>query len=642
MCGITGVYKPNGSQPLAEIIDEMTRIISHRGPDDQGLYVDSGIGLGMRRLSVIDVAGGHQPIFTPDRQQVIVFNGEIYNFQALRHELEQRGHQFRTRSDTEVVLHLYVEYGLAGLQKLRGMFAFAIWDTQSAQLLLVRDRVGIKPLYYSEHDGALIFASEIKSMLQHPGTPRQINLAALNAYLSLQYVPGPETMFDGISKLPPGHYLLASAEGVTIAPYWQWPERVSTTARSEADLAEELLALLRESVKLRLISDVPLGAFLSGGVDSSTIVALMSEFMAEPVKTFSVGFAGDTAYNETDYARQVANLLGADHHELVLDADGMALLPQLVWHFDEPLADRAALPTFLVSQLARRSVTVALTGEGGDELFAGYRRYLAVGLAQRYRVVPGALRRGIGRLLNSVGNGSTWSKRYARLSDPDLFDIYMGQQTNFAPAAKRALLAPEVQAQFDLEAPFSGWGPLSREDWLNTLLHRDATTWLPDDLLMKADKMSMATSLEARVPFLDHRLIEFVSTIPVGYHLRHMTTKYLFKRAVRGLIPDEIIKRRKQGFDVPLTRWLRSNGAFVRDLLLSSEAQGRGYFNHAFIETLVTRATSTTNATPEVGGQVWSLLCLELWHRLYLDGDRSWLSLKGTDEYLDRQQILLH
>lgn len=641
MCGIVGLFDPEGNIPATEIIKQMTRIIHHRGPDDEGIFIGPGIGLGMRRLSIIDVAGGNQPILNEDGSLVIVFNGEIYNFKTLRKQLEPK-HRFITHSDTEVALHIYEEYGIEALQYLQGMFAFAIWDANQRQLFIARDRLGIKPLYYTLLDGRLLFGSEIKSILQYPGVPRVVNLGALNVYLCLQYVPAPETMFQGIYKLQPGHYLIMSSRGMEIHPYWQMPDVVERTTRSEEDLADELVDRLRESVRLRLISDVPLGAFLSGGIDSSTIVALMSRMMDHPVQTFSVGFEADDAYNETRYARYVSRILGTEHHELMVDARAAGLLPRLVWHFDEPLADRAALPTYLVSRLARRYVKVALTGEGGDELFAGYRRYLALKLARWYRWVPFPIRQGLGHMVRLVGNGTAWASRYGRLAAPDLFDVYIGQQSNFSPKAKHALLSPDLQATLDMEAPFHDWGAISDADWLAVLLQKDTTTWLPDDLLMKADKMSMAASLEARVPFLDHKLVEFVATtIPSGLRLRRLTTKYMLKHAVRGLLPHEIIRRRKQGFDVPLAQWVRENKEFVQGLLLSPTALSRGYFNPTFVKILVSQALTSPSPAAEIGGQLWNLLCLELWHRLYIDRDESWLGVGDVDEYLDRQQVLL-
>jgi asparagine synthase (glutamine-hydrolysing) len=641
MCGIVGTFDPEGNIPPVEIIKQMTQIIYHRGPDDEGMFIGPGVGLGMRRLSIIDVAGGNQPIFNEDGSLVIVFNGEIYNFQALRKQLEPK-HQFTTHSDTEVVLHLYEEYGVEALDLLRGMSAFAIWDVNQQRLFIARDRLGIKPLYYTLLEGRLLFASEIKSILQCPEVPRVVNLKALNVYLSLQYVPAPDTMFQGIYKLPPGHYLTMSSQGMEIHPYWQLPNIVECTTRSEEDLANELVDRLQESVRLRLISDVPLGAFLSGGIDSSTIVALMGRMMDHPVQTFSVGFEADEAYNETHYARYVSRILGTEHHELIVDASAAGLLPRLVWHFDEPLADRAALPTYLVSRLARRYVKVALTGEGGDELFAGYRRYLALRLAQWYRRVPLPIRQGLGRVVRLVGNGTLWASRYRRLAAPDPFDVYIGQQSNFSPKAKQALLSPDLQATLDVDSPFHGRGAISDGDWLASLLQKDTTTWLPDDLLMKADKMSMAASLEARVPFLDHKLVEFVSaTIPSNLRLRRLTTKYILKRAAQELLPQDIIRRRKQGFDVPLAQWVWENKEFVQDLLLSPTALSRGYFNSTFIRTRVSQALTSLDLSAEVGGQLWNLLCLELWHRLYIDRDESWLEVEDVDEYLDRQQVLL-
>jgi asparagine synthase (glutamine-hydrolysing) len=638
MCGIAGIYDPTRGLSLDGMIRSMTDIIQHRGPDSDGFYVDDPVALGMRRLSIIDVAGGDQPIFNEDNSFVIVFNGEIYNFQSLRRLLEGR-HQFRTNSDTEVILHLYEEFGVDMLSRLQGMFAFAIWDSNRQRLFVARDQLGVKPLYYTQTgSGALVFASEIKALLQHPNVPREVNRSALNQYLTLQYVPAPATMFAGISKLPPGHYLLASETGCAIHQYYQLPEITRQMPASVERVSRDLYDRLLETVRAYLISDVPLGAFLSGGIDSATIVGLMSKLIDRPVETFSVGFESRTSgFNETSHARTVANAFGANHHELVIGESALDLLPHLVWHLDEPLADRAALPTYLVSRLARQYVTVALTGEGGDELFAGYPRYQALKLAHWHKQLPAPLRAGLGALVSIAPSSTGIARRYRHVAEADLFYTYIGQQSNFAPAAKRALLAPDFAAALPIDAPLSEWGELESSRWLENLLTHDSTHWLPDDLLMKADKMSMAASLEARVPFLDTELIAFVAqNIPVGLRLHHLTTKYILKDAVKDLLPPEIVKRRKQGFDVPLAEWLGGRRDFLHDLLLSPAATERGYFNAPFVRGLIEQATAA-ELSPVVGGQLWNLICLELWHRLYIDQDESWLALRRADETVDYQ-----
>ena len=587
MCGIAGVYDRTRKNALEPIIQRMTNVIRHRGPDSDGFYIGDQVALGMRRLSIIDVSGGDQPIFNEDNMIAIVFNGEIYNFQSLRRGLEQK-HHFRTQSDTEVILHLYEEYGVDLLSRLQGMFAFAIWDSNLRRLLLVRDQLGVKPLYYTQTEtGEFIFASEIKSLLQFPGISPQVNQRALNHYLTLQYVPGPETMFENIYKLQPGHYLLMTQENCTIQQYWEMPEITQRMPRDIDRVAHELHDHLLETVRLYMISDVPLGAFLSGGIDSATLVALMSRILERPVETFSVGFKSrHDQYNETVQAHVVADALGTNHHELVIDENALNLLPRLIWHLDEPLADRAALPTYLVSRLARQFVTVALTGEGGDELFGGYGRYQALRLARWNQQLPSPLRFGLGKLVRVAAADSAFERRYGHIANADLFYTYIGQQSNFSPSAKRELLAPDFALSFQTDAPLKDWGVLEDLRWLERLLTHDSTHWLPDDLLMKADKMSMAASLEARVPYLDTALIDYVArTIPVDLRLRRLSTKYIMKEAVKNLIPRDIIRRKKHGFDVPLAEWLQSKDDFLRGLLLSPSAVGRGYFNVPFVRS---------------------------------------------------------
>ena len=634
MCGIAGIFSTVECKLDSSIIHNMVNLIQHRGPDDVGFYVSNCVALGMRRLSIIDVEGGHQPITTQDNNQVIVFNGEIYNFRSLRNQLIKKGYHFETNTDTEVILKLYQEYGTEVVNYLRGMFAFAIWDAEKNHLFLARDRVGIKPLYYTYQNNVFTFGSEIKSILGNPSVDKSINYSALGQYLSVQYVPGPETIFNRIYKLPAGHTLTLTKSGINLNSYWHWPERVEYTTRSEKDLVEEILDLLKESIDLRMISDVPLGAFLSGGIDSSTIVGLMEQKSSGPLKTFSVGFNTHSKYDETPYARQVANYFDTDHHELILGSETIRLLPKLVWHLDEPLADRAALPTYLVSKLARRHVKVVLTGEGGDELFAGYRRYTAVGLHYKYLSLPSTARNGVGKIFSNLANKPNLLDKYQRLTNPHLFDMYMGQQANFSPVAKQNLLSKAFAEEININSPFKEWGEVSRTSWLRDLLDRDAKSWLPDDLLMKADKMSMAASIEARVPFLDHKLIELISTIPTNMNIKNMTTKYLLKQSVRDVVPKKIIQRRKQGFDVPLSAWFHENVSFIQDILLSPSAD-RGYFNLDYIESMIDHVSSDPKASPSIGGQIWNLICLELWHKIYIDNDKSWLEVKVNNEYID-------
>ncbi len=625
MCGISGLYEYRDRRPVdAELLAGMLNDLHHRGPDDAGVHIDGAAGIGNRRLSIIDVAGGQQPIANEDGRVVVVSNGEIYNFGDLSARLRQRGHRFKTACDTEVLVHQYEEDGPACVEALRGMFAFAIWDSERRRLFLARDRLGIKPLYYFDDGQRLIFASEIKAILRHPAVSAEINPQGLSHFLSLKYVPAPETMFANIRLLPPGHTLTCDASGVVVRRYWDlaFPE-TREPQRREADYAEELEARLRESVRLRLMSDVPFGAFLSGGLDSSTIVALMSQMLDKPVKTFAVGFDGPgESESELPFARLVADHYQADHHEVFIRAeDLMNLAETVVWHLDQPIADEACLANYMVANLAAQHVKMVLTGEGGDELFAGYARYAWERLSPAFNVLPGAAK----SLALAV------SRRLPGLRRPKLALYALCQVdeatrvSNWFPLCntqlKAALLSDEVQrvvapgmteAWFaQLLAQTSATAPLDR------MLYVDTKHWLPDDLLARGDKMSMAASLEARVPLLDHELAAFAATLPPHLKVRGLTRKYLLKKVSAPWLPPQIVRRKKQGFPVPMSDWFRGEArSFLWDHLSPATIRRRGLLNPDTVATLLQEHDS---GFADHGPALWGLLNLELWHRVFLD-----------------------
>jgi asparagine synthase (glutamine-hydrolysing) len=625
MCGICGVYPYGVGEPVdAQVLDNMLTSIRHRGPDDDGVYLDADVGLGSRRLSIIDLAGGKQPIYNEDRSVVVVFNGEIYNFKELRSQLQRRGHTFTTDSDTEVIVHLYEERGDDSVRALRGMFAFALWDIRQKRLLLARDRLGIKPLYYANRGGRLVFGSEIKALLRHPAVEARPDLEGLGHFLSLKYVPSPQTMFDGIQALAPGDLLVCDQKSATVRSYWRLSFAASTNGhRSEASYAEQLTALLRQSVKLHLVSDVPFGAFLSGGVDSSTIVALMSECLNAPVKTFSVGFDGDGAsFSELPYARLVAERYGTDHHEIFVRAqDLVAQAEKIVWHLDQPIADPATLGNYMVAELARRHVKMVLTGEGGDELFAGYARHAGDRLSPLFDGMP--------RPVKSLALAC--ASRLPGLHRPKLALYALCQPTEvsrlvnwfplFNPEMKAALLTDGFKATLKGAAAEHVFGDRLAQtdatDPLSRMLYLDTTLWLPDDLLARGDKTSMAASLEARVPLLDHELVEFAATLPPQLKVRRLARKYLLKQVSRAWLPPQIIRRSKKGFPIPLSVWFRHEARpFVRDILSPSAVRRRGLFNPPYVQALIDR---NERGEAECGFWLWALVNVELWYRQFID-----------------------
>ena len=642
MCGICGALHRDGEPVTEALLHEMNDTIFHRGPDGEGYYCNQGIGLAMRRLAIIDVGGSEQPLYNEDRSIALVFNGEIYNYRELRHNLKQKGHTFHTDGDGETIVHLYEEYGDEAPQHLRGQFAFALWDDNKKRLLLARDRYGQKPLYYYHNDDVFVFASEIKALLKHPSVPCESAFdepEILARYLSYGYIPAPDTAFKNIHALMPANYLFVEMGASTLRPYtqsyWETPnissEKIANT-NSIAEYKEIVLETLREATELRMIADVPLGAFLSGGLDSSLIVALMQQMTNQQVKTFSIGFAGDESFDETPYANQAAQYLETDHTAFTVEPQAMNLLEKLVWHHDQPFADSSAIPTFLVSELTRKHVTVALTGDGGDEQFAGYERFYAASLVQKLSFIPKPIWKMLASIIGSFPEGTGYynlvkrAGRFARgaskplglayfdwvrVADESLVHDLSNQSDVAGEHFAELLVADKSPSLSQRGGGFRGWGEV-----LPNILHANQRTYLPDDLLIKADRCSMAASLEARAPFLDHKLAEAVAPIPLNLKLNGSITKYILKEASRGLLPDSIIDRKKHGFGVPLGAWLRKDISMVKDLLLSDTARQRKLLNMSHVETLIREHEAGQRDHNRI---LWTLLTLEMWHRVFID-----------------------
>jgi len=618
MCGITGIFHFDPrAQVDADLLRAMNAAILHRGPDEDGFFVRGPLGMANRRLSIVGLFDGRQPIANEDETVWTVFNGEIYNYPDLRESLEAQGHRFRTHTDTEVLVHAYEEDGPDFVHRLNGMFALALWDAKRGRLFLYRDRLGEKPLYYTVVGGRLVFASEIKAILRDPAVGRAVSVEALSAYLTFQYNPGRETILRDVVRLRPGTMLEAGPDGVTERTYWRVPVEPGPDW-PEARWVDELRTLLRDSVRRRLLSDVPLGAFLSGGIDSTTVTALMAKLTGRPVQTFSVGFRVPGAYDESAWAEQVARRYETEHRTLVVDSmDVERLLPKTVYHLDEPVADYAAIPTYLLSEFARKHVKVVLTGEGADELFAGYDHYRFPRLLGRYERVPLELRRLVAQLARLAPGKIAKAIEAGALDDAAAYGRVRGI---FRPGDVDALLSPDVCAARNGHDPLAPFAELfargGRLDALNRYLLADLSTWLPEDLLMKVDKMSMAASLEARVPFLDHRIVELVAGMPS--HLKWgRERKHLLKRAVEDLIPGEIAARPKHGFTLPLDRWFRNECRdMAYDLLLGTRARQRGFFRPDAVEAAWNGYLAGRDGAFM---QVWVLLNFEVWCRVFLD-----------------------
>ena len=623
MCGIAGVVSTTRESNITEaLVHHMCEQIVYRGPDDEGLYVADGAGLGMRRLSIIDLSGGHQPVFNEDRSAWIVFNGEIYNFPELRPELESRGHRFYTNSDTEVIIHSYEEMGADCVKKLRGMFALAIYDKAKRKLTLARDRLGKKPLHYALHNGNLYFASEIKAILAVAPELAEVNSQGLLEYLYYGYVPDPITAFTGIHKLPPGHLIEFQDGEIRIRQYWDLPEYNTHSPRNEEECLEELEQRLFEATKIRLISDVPLGAFLSGGTDSSTIVALMARASSGPVKTFSIGFKKDD-FNEAHYARIVATKFGTDHHEMILEPDVVQTVEHLTSSLEEPFGDSSMLPTYYVSQMARRHVTVALSGDGGDEIFAGYDRYRIHADRQVFEHIPGWARRFyrnqiFPRLPNrmqgrkfSYNISLPWQERYV---DGLSFLPAFERDTPLLSYDFRQILNRSDDPGNVLRRYF---GQAPAKNPVDQLLYVDTKTYMVGDILAKVDRMSMLNSLEVRVPILDHVFVEWVTGLPHQWKLRGNRQKYILRKlAERVGVPREVLYRQKQGFSLPLVHWMRNELKDMLMILVEPRTLERGYFQASGVRKLMDdhllRGKTMT-------GRLWRLLMFELWHRNFLE-----------------------
>lgn len=626
MCGIAGLVRDDGLDVDQPLVGKMCAAIRHRGPDDDGFYFEPGVGLSMRRLAIIDLKSGKQPIHNQDRTAWIVFNGEIYNYQELRSRLEKLGHAFYTNSDTEAIVHAYDQYGVDCPNYLRGMFAFAIWDTRAQELFLARDRVGKKPLLYSRVNGQLIFGSEFSALLQHPDVSKDIDFEALDHYLSFMCVPAPLTAYRGIKKLEPGHSLRYRKGEIKIERYWQ-PDFSKKLDISEQEAGERAIEILREAVKVRLMSEVPLGAFLSGGIDSSAVVALMSEVSSEPIKTFSIGFE-EQDFSELHHARRVAEHVGADHHEFIVRPDALEVLPILVEHYGEPYADSSAIPTYYVARETRKHVTVALNGDGGDESFAGYERYAAMRMAERYHRLPAILRdtvvkQAIELLPSSAIKRSRVRdvKRFINAASLPSTERYLRWISVFDAEAKRDLYSDQFARQTESVSAAGVLGPwfarANGSGIIDAALLTDLMTYLPNDLLVKVDIATMAVSLEARSPFLDHHVIEFAASLPEKYKLRGLTTKYLLKRILKQLLPAENLDRRKMGFGLPIGHWFRGKlQPFLRETILSESALKRGLFKPETVKQLV---ELHARGERDFSHQLWTLLMLELWYQRFID-----------------------
>jgi asparagine synthase (glutamine-hydrolysing) len=625
MCGIAGfvessdVRTPFAADEARALVHGMCQSIRHRGPDDEGVLVEPGIGLGMRRLSIIDVSAGHQPIDNEDGSVSIVFNGEIYNFRELREELEAAGHWFYTNTDTEVIVHAYEQWGHGAFTKLRGMFGLAIWDRRTRNVVIARDRVGIKPLHYAIASGRFYFGSEIKSILCAPDLPRDLNPDALDHYLSFLYAPRDASFFAHIKKLPPGHMLTWRDGAIAIEPYWT-PGARETFSGTEADAADELQHVLTDAVRAHLISDVPLGAFLSGGIDSSLVVALMSRVSGGRVKTFSIGF-DEPQYDELAYARQVAERYGTDHHEDVVRPDGVAVLDTLVSHFDEPFGDASAIPTWYVSQLAAKHVTVVLSGDGGDELFGGYDRYLQdprVAAVDRY--TPPSIRHVAGLVAARLPQGAK-GKRFLRHIASSERGRYVDAVGFFNADDKAALYADSLRARLSPVDPehrvMAIFDRYAHLPWASQMMRFDLETYLPEDILTKVDRTSMAHSIESRVPLLDNRVIDFALTLPAAMKIKDGRRKHVLKEVAARFLPAALIDRRKQGFGVPLDVWFRGHlQELFADTLLSPKALSRGYFQPSYIRQLV---REHLDGRRDHTLRLWQLVVLERWHQQYVD-----------------------
>jgi asparagine synthase (glutamine-hydrolysing) len=623
MCGITGIFSFDGAPVDPARLEAMTTALGHRGPDGSGRLLNGPVGLGHRRLSIIDIDGGHQPLSNEDDTVHVVFNGEIYNFIELRAELEAAGHRFKTRSDTEVIVHAYEQWGAACVGRFNGIFSFALWDERRHVLFLARDHLGVKPLYYTVAGGQLLFGSEIKALLAHPACPRRVDLAALGQLFTYRYVPSPRTLFDSIAKLPPGHSLTIESGVMGIKRYWQWAPSHRKLS-NEADLIEEYNHLLEDAVKLQLRSDVPVGLFLSSGVDSASLLAIMRRHLSGPIHTFTIGFEGGERTNETDDAREIARGFGAEHDEMIVTpGDYQKYFERYMWDLEEPVGNESAAAFYFVSMIAKRKVKVVLAGQGADEPWAGYHRHLGVKLSEYYRRLPRSLTQGIIRnAVLALPRNERLKRGVLALDEPDVLKRFAKIYAFFTPEMRNQLFHASVKSdaafrQADagdalahLQHDVKGLDPVSQ------MLYMDTRANLPDDLLMVNDKMSMANSIESRVPYLDVRLVEFVESLPPHYKLRFANGKYLHKKALERWVPAKVAQRKKKGFENPVQHWLRERlRSHVDELLFSSDSGVRQYFDIDYIRRIVRLHQEGRESYMR---HIYLLISFEMWHRRFI------------------------
>jgi asparagine synthase (glutamine-hydrolysing) len=629
MCGIAGkvAVSRNAAAVDADVVRGMMSLIVHRGPDDDGIYIDRQAVLGHRRLSIIDLNTGKQPISNEDDTVWIVYNGEIYNFPELRKQLLASGHVLKTHTDTEVIVHLYEDYGEQCVTRLRGMFAFALWDTRKKKLVLARDRVGIKPLYYVQTRDSLLFASEIKAFRADPSVQMELNRQAVDTFLTFLYVPGSETLFQNVQKLDPGHYLVMEEGRVEVSRYWDLKFTAPESNGHFRESVEALQEMLKQTVRDHMISDVPVGVLLSGGVDSTALLSFAVHETQKKVSSFTIGFEGQNFADERPYARLAAETFGTEHHEMTITAkDFLDFLPKYVWHMEEPVCEPPAVALYYVTKLASAHVKVLLSGEGGDEAFAGYQNYRNILWLERLRAAGQPWTSLAAGILNGLGqvDGFQRFQKYSGMLKVPLEDYYYGRTSspssffnrNKGTALYSAEFAQSVETSNSPQRMRELFSHVAGQPALNQMLYIDTKTWLPDDLLVKADKISMANSLELRVPLLDHKVLEFAASLPVNYKVRGFTTKYILKEAFKGRIPHQILHRRKTGFPVPVESWMNHElKDFVRDVLLDPKTLQRGYFQKKFVEDLIADGQQRENGA----AYIFSLLTLELWHRQFLD-----------------------
>lgn len=622
MCGICGyIDYQNPIKSKKHIIHKMCDLLTHRGPDEFGYYFNENVGLGHRRLSIIDLAAGQQPMKNNRGDIWIVFNGEIYNFPELKEELITKGFVFKTNSDTEVIINGYDFYGVDILEKLNGMFVFALWDEKKKKLFAARDRLGKKPFYYYTGYDRFIFASELKSLLSDPEVPRDVNIEAVDKYFSLGYIPSPLTIIKNIYKLRPGHFLMWDNKLINTYQYWDVEYKDSKFCKTEEDYVNHLEELLAASVKRRLISDVPLGAFLSGGIDSSTVVGLMARASSEPVKTFTIGFE-EQAYSEIEDARIVADSFKTDHHEYKVKSKAIDVLPKLVWHFDEPFADSSAVPTFYVSKIARENVTVILSGDGGDELFAGYRSYHKRNQYEVFKKIPRVLRENIiapvARKLPINAKGKNFLLEISQLEKKENFEVI-----EIYPQIKQDLYTYDFKHRLEYGQDFdylvNYWKNMPSRPRLSRMQYFDTKFYLPEDILVKVDRMSMANSLETRAPLLDYTVVEFAATIPPALQFKDGSGKYILRKMASRFLPQHVFTKKKQGFAIPMNEWFQTElKNYAYDTLTSSRFINRGYFKDKSIRFML---DEHTKGYRDYSMWIWSLLIFELWHQTYLDPD---------------------